>query len=133
MITDMLLLAEADHGLMVPHNEMMDMTAEGATALSVENPGRDIAPEHLPRLFDRFYQVDPSRQHSREGAGLGLAITQSIAQAHRATLQVTSSNGKTRFGLVFAHHDPAASTPAAGSDTPPIALAAGTCGPQELR
>lgn len=39
--------------------------------LMVENPGTPIAAEHLPRLFDRFYRVDPSRQRKGEGSGIG--------------------------------------------------------------
>jgi two-component system heavy metal sensor histidine kinase CusS len=75
--------------------------ASGRVELSVENPGPDIGPEHLPRLFDRFYRVNPSRANAGEGAGLGLAITQAIAQAHRASLTVTSAGGQTRFSIVF--------------------------------
>lgn len=71
------------------------------TALSVENPGPDIAPEHLPRLFDRFYQVDASRTKSGEGAGLGLAIARSIAVAHGASIRVESTRGHTRFIIEF--------------------------------
>lgn len=39
--------------------------------VTVENPGTPIAPEHLPRLFDRFYRVDPSRQRKAKVAALG--------------------------------------------------------------
>ena len=69
--------------------------------ISVENPGEDVAPEHLPRLFDRFYRVDPARQRSTEGAGLGLAITKSIVAAHNGTVQAFSANGMTRFEMSF--------------------------------
>lgn len=68
-------------------------------ALTVENTGDDIAAEHLPRLFDRFYRVAPSRQRSGEGAGLGLAITRSIARAHGGDAVVRSSGGVTAFEL----------------------------------
>lgn len=164
MISDMLFLAKADHGLIVPQREPVDLAREvseliefygvsahdknvtlrldgtggvagdrlmlrraignllsnairhtprggtvhvalqksdEATSVSVENPGADIAPEHLPRLFDRFYRADPSRQSSNEGAGLGLAITQSIVQAHGGRIEVKSSGGMTRFTTVF--------------------------------
>jgi two-component system heavy metal sensor histidine kinase CusS len=77
--------------------------ASGRVELSVENAGPDIAPEHLPRLFDRFYRVSPSRANAGEGAGLGLAITHAIVQAHRASIKVTSKGGKTCFTVQFAH------------------------------
>ena len=69
--------------------------------LSVENPGPNIPAEHLPRLFDRFYRVDPSRQREREGAGLGLAIVKSIIDAHEGNIEVTSERGVTRFSIRF--------------------------------
>jgi two-component system heavy metal sensor histidine kinase CusS len=72
---------------------------DSAVTLSVENTGETIAPEHLPRLFDRFYRVHSSRQRFAEGAGLGLAITRSIVRAHGGEVSVTSEDGVTRFGL----------------------------------
>ena len=165
MITDMLFLAKADHGLIVPRNEMVDLGIEvrelfefydalaedqgirlqlqgsgnvdgerlmvrraisnllsnainhtprggsvnvriehaedGGARLAVENPGDGIAAEHLPRIFDRFYRVDPSRQRSTDGAGLGLAITKSIVAAHKGTVHAFSEGGLTRFEIVF--------------------------------
>jgi two-component system heavy metal sensor histidine kinase CusS len=162
-ITDMLFLAKADNGLLVPHREPVDLAAEvrelfdfyealveergirldltgggrvngdrlmirraisnllsnairhtargeavrvridgagaGGVRLAVENPGIGIDPEHLPRIFERFYRVDPARQRSTEGAGLGLAITNSIVAAHQGTLRAFSANGVTRFEM----------------------------------
>lgn len=69
--------------------------------VSVENTGETIAPEHLPRLFDRFYRVDPSRQRFGEGAGLGLAIVHSIARAHGGEVAVRSEKGCTVFEIRF--------------------------------
>ena len=70
------------------------------TSLSIENPGGTIAPEHLEKLFDRFYRVDPAR---REGgpsnAGLGLAITRSIIEAHKGRIWCTSVEGLTGFHI----------------------------------
>lgn len=75
-----------------------------STVVSVENTGPDIDPKMLPRLFDRFYRADPARTHpDSEGSGLGLAITRAIAEAHGGHVTVTSSNGRTCFGLVFPH------------------------------
>lgn len=76
-------------------------TASGETAICVENPGPPIPAEHLPRLFDRFYRVDPSRQRSGEGAGLGLAIVKSIVEAHGGSIEVQSTEACTRFRIIL--------------------------------
>lgn len=165
MITDMLFLAKADNGLIVPRSETVDLanetrelfefydalaedrgigltlsgegsvrgerlmirraisnllsnainhtprngkvdvqirtTGSGEVRLSVENAGDGIAAEHLPHVFNRFYRVDPSRQRSTDGAGLGLAITKSIVAAHHGTVQAFSADGLTRFEILF--------------------------------
>ncbi|MEO8124423.1 MAG: heavy metal sensor histidine kinase [Burkholderiales bacterium] len=165
MITDMLFLAQADHGLMVPRREQVELAVEvqalfafydayadergvglvldgqgavegdrlmirralgnllsnaihhtarggtiqvrvttrpsGETEVCVENPGDAIPTEHLQRVFERFHRVDPSRQKSSDGVGLGLAITKSIVQAHGATIRVTCVDGWTRFEIKF--------------------------------
>jgi two-component system, OmpR family, heavy metal sensor histidine kinase CusS len=80
--------------------------------VEVENSGDSIPAEHLPRLFDRFYRIDSSRHRSSEGAGLGLAITQSIMQAHGGSASANSENDKTTFTLIF----PADRTGAGGVD-----------------
>ncbi len=67
------------------------------TRIAIENPGTQIPAERLPRLFDRFYRVDPARGRQGEGVGLGLAIAKSIVAAHGGTIGVTSSGGWTRF------------------------------------
>ncbi len=67
--------------------------------ISVANQGEPIAPEHLVRVFDRFFRVDPARQRSSEGTGLGLAITQSIVQAHGGTISAASADGVTTFTM----------------------------------
>lgn len=80
----------------------IDQRKSGEARLSVENLGDAIEPEHLPRLFDRFYRVDRSRQKTgSDGAGLGLAITKSIVDAHEGTIDVFSSNGSTRFTITL--------------------------------
>ena len=171
MIGDMLFLAKADNGLIVPRRERVDLAAEtrglfafyealaeeenvglviqgagaipgdrlmirralsnllsnalrytlhgksvsvfidpldsGETRLVIENPGEDIAPEHLSRLFDRFYRVDASRQKISEGTGLGLPITKSIIEAHGGTITVASANGIIRFEIRFPAAAPA--------------------------
>jgi two-component system heavy metal sensor histidine kinase CusS len=67
--------------------------------LVTENPGTPIPPAHLPKLFDRFYRVDPSRQRKGEGSGIGLAIVKSIVTAHHGKVRVESDAVSTRFIL----------------------------------
>lgn len=76
----------------------LSMRADGGITLRISNPGT-IDPEHLPRLFDRFYRVDPARQAGAGGAGLGLAITQSIVAAHGATIRAESGGGQVRLTI----------------------------------
>lgn len=164
MISEMLFLAKAEHGLIVPSQEQVELaeevqnlfsffevlaeaknvrlTIEGSGAVTgdrmllrralsnvisngiryaqesgtvrvrivrtdenlvvcVENTGETIPGEHIPRLFDRFYRADPSRQGASEGAGLGLAITKSIITLHGGTIGVDSQDGITRFEISF--------------------------------
>jgi two-component system heavy metal sensor histidine kinase CusS len=85
------------------------MNGEQSATIQVENSGETIPPEHLPRLFDRFYRSDSSRKRLADGVGLGLAITRSIIQAHGGVTSVRSDNGVTVFelqipvGVVEAH------------------------------
>jgi two-component system heavy metal sensor histidine kinase CusS len=74
---------------------------EQATTISVENPGEKIPAEDLPRLFNRFYRGDPSRQRKGDGAGLGLAIVKSIVEAHGGKVRVESDDALTRFEVVL--------------------------------
>ena len=67
--------------------------------LMIANPGKPVPQEHLPRLFDRFYRVDPSRQRKGEGSGIGLAIVKSIVTAHHGKVRVESDAQSTRFIL----------------------------------
>lgn len=59
--------------------------------LAVTNTGVPIPPEHLEHLFQRFYRVDGSRSRKEGGYGLGLAIAQTIVQAHRGQIEVKSN------------------------------------------
>jgi signal transduction histidine kinase len=79
----------------------------GHTEISVSDTGRGIAPEHLPRVFDRFYRADPSR--SSAGTGLGLSLVKSIVNLHggRATIESKPARGAT-VTLSFPNNVPAA-------------------------
>ena len=65
----------------------------GMVRVSVTDEGDGIAPEHLPRLTERFYRVDPGRSRAAGGTGLGLAIVKHIVERHRGRLDVTSVVG----------------------------------------
>jgi two-component system heavy metal sensor histidine kinase CusS len=70
-------------------------------ALAVSNEGAEIPAEHLARIFDRFYRVDPARTRSDGGTGLGLAIVRSIMRAHGGQVDASSERGTTTFTLHF--------------------------------
>lgn len=78
------------------------MTLAPGPTLCVANTGGTIDPAALPRLFDRFYRVDPARREgTSEHAGLGLAITRSIVQAHGGRIRAECVDGWTRFVIEF--------------------------------
>ncbi|MFH0933688.1 MAG: phosphate regulon sensor histidine kinase PhoR [Pseudomonadota bacterium] len=69
---------------------------------SVQDSGIGIAPEHLPRLTERFYRVDRSRSRETGGTGLGLAIVKHIVNRHQAVLDVASEEGEgSTFSIRF--------------------------------
>lgn len=73
---------------------VITLLAEGRAILAVRDTGRGIAAGELPHVFERFYRVDGSRARASGGAGLGLAICQSIAKAHGGTITVESKVGE---------------------------------------
>ena len=69
---------------------------------SVQDSGIGIAPQHIPRLTERFYRVDHSRSRETGGTGLGLAIVKHIAGRHHARLEIVSEEGAgSTFKIVF--------------------------------
>jgi two-component system phosphate regulon sensor histidine kinase PhoR len=66
----------------------------GTVRLTVTDEGDGIAPDHLPRLTERFYRIDSSRSRAIGGTGLGLAIVKHIVERHRGRLQIDSAVGK---------------------------------------
>jgi len=76
---------------------------QNESKISVKDSGCGIAPEHLSRLFERFYVIDKGRSRKLGGTGLGLAIVKHIAQVHGSYVTVESTPGK---GSTFTIHLP---------------------------
>ncbi len=69
----------------------------GLAVLTIADTGQGIAPENLPRVFERFYRADPSRTGAGN-AGLGLSICKAIVEAHGGAIEVAS---KENVGTTF--------------------------------
>lgn len=80
--------------------------AEGPS-IAVTDGGKGIAPEHLPRIFDRFYRIDPARSREGGGNGLGLAIARWAAEANGGRIEVESEVGRgSTFRIVLREGNP---------------------------
>jgi two-component system heavy metal sensor histidine kinase CusS len=85
-----------------PPGREVTVGIEEGGVVRVRDTGGGIAPEHLPRLFDRFYQVDPARREG--GTGLGLALVKSIMKLHGGSVTIASEPGRgTEAVLRFPH------------------------------
>jgi len=75
---------------------------DGSARFVVRDSGPGIAPEHLPRLTERFYRIDRSRSRDSGGTGLGLAIVKHSLQRHGAQLHISSVLGQgSEFSVLF--------------------------------
>lgn len=77
-----------------PVTVALDATDSAMVRLTVRDESEGIAPEHLPRLTERFYRVDSSRSRAAGGTGLGLAIVKHIVERHRGRLDINSVVGQ---------------------------------------
>ena len=75
---------------------------DDGTRLSVTDTGTGIPAEHVPRVFERFYRVDPARSRSQGGTGLGLSIVKHLVDAHGGRIDLTSALGRgTTVRIIF--------------------------------
>ena len=91
-----------------PAGKRVDITlsppSEREVRVAVRDYGPDIAPEHLPRLTERFYRVDVTESRAQGGTGLGLALVKHISNRHGGRLTIESTLGQ---GATFTVHLPA--------------------------
>ena len=81
---------------------------DGGICVEVEDTGVGIPPDQLPRIFEKFYQVDNDAQPRSVGSGLGLAISREIVEAHGGTITAESQVGRgTRFSVFLPERPPA--------------------------
>lgn len=78
---------------------------EEKIAIEVQDFGTGVAPQHLPRLFERFYRSDAARNRKLGGTGLGLAIVKHIVQAHGGEVSVISELGKGTTFTILLHKE----------------------------
>jgi signal transduction histidine kinase len=80
---------------------------EHQVKVDVTDTGVGIAQEHIPFLFDQFYQIDRSKRTGDKGSGLGLTIAKKIIDSHGGTIEVTSESGVgTTFSVIFPKPEP---------------------------
>ncbi|MFM2256372.1 MAG: hypothetical protein RIQ28_219 [Pseudomonadota bacterium] len=72
----------------------IEATDHGWVSIAIEDHGEGIAPEHLPRLTERFYRADAGRSRAAGGTGLGLAIVKHIVERHRGRFDIKSRLGE---------------------------------------
>ena len=77
-----------------PIDVRWQMLRDGRAEFSVKDGGVGIAPEHIPRLSERFYRADSSRSRNTGGTGLGLSIVKHVVQRHGGELKVVSELGR---------------------------------------
>lgn len=98
-----LLQNAIQHSAVGAHINIEIHTTKESVQVAVSNPGAAIAPQHLQRLFDRFYRIDSARQDRNgiHGHGLGLAIVKAIARMHGGGAFAASAGGQTTIGFTI--------------------------------
>lgn len=85
-----------------PFNSSKEKNTGGSVEIKIRDTGIGIPREEIPKLFDRFYQVDSSFTKEYEGTGIGLALTKELVELHRGKISVRSEEERwTEFTLYF--------------------------------
>jgi two-component system phosphate regulon sensor histidine kinase PhoR len=94
---DQILINLVDNAIKFNHPggavNVVAVDSDGSQTIKVSDTGPGIPPEHLPRVFERFYRVDKARSREAGGTGLGLAIVKHLALAHGGEAYVASEVG----------------------------------------
>jgi two-component system, OmpR family, sensor kinase len=104
----------------------MTLIGQNRVRLDVTDDGIGIPPEHLPRVFDRFYRVDPARGRTTGGTGLGLAIVKHVAESHGGSVTASSEPG---VGSTFTVTLPVGAVESAEARSTPASFPPTTRGP----
>jgi two-component system phosphate regulon sensor histidine kinase PhoR len=83
----------------------LEASERGWLTLSITDHGEGIAPEHLPRLTERFYRADTGRSRAAGGTGLGLAIVKHIVERHRGRFDISSRQGEGTTATIMLPQD----------------------------
>ncbi len=83
----------------------LESSDRGWLTLTVTDHGEGIAPEHLPRLTERFYRADTGRSRAAGGTGLGLAIVKHIVERHRGRFDISSRQGEGTTATIMLPQD----------------------------
>ena len=89
-----LLVNSLKYGVEGGRTEVSLVNSDDKILIRVSDDGIGVHPEHLPRLFERFYRVDATRSRKKGGSGLGLSIVKHIIEAHNENIYVESEFGK---------------------------------------
>ena len=93
LVDNAIKACEPDDTIRIAARRKADTEGRSQLEISVQDEGCGIEPEHLPRLFERFYRVDKGRSRMQGGTGLGLSIVKHIVQAHGGAVHVESTPG----------------------------------------
>ena len=110
---------------------MRALRHNGALEMTIEDRGPGIPDEHLARVFERFYRVDPSRSRDDGGTGIGLAIAKSVVEAHGGTIWAENPGTGARFRLLLPADGPRQLSPGSNGDTLDVAPAQTSDGVKE--
>lgn len=92
-VTTNLVTNALQHTPIDAHVTLRVSASENVAVLEVSDTGPGVPPEHAPHIFERLYRADPHRARSHGGAGLGLAIANSIVKAHGGRIELANTPG----------------------------------------